>query len=139
MSPSVCVQSWSAPITMKKPIPARHASPAALHPLLHAESAVPRHHRVQTRDLLQTQLARTRRQVARRLGVSRQTVGRWLAAYAVGGSTRMLTIAKAPGQPPVRSPAIRQARRERLAPPEGFASDTALWPWLQHEDGLSIA
>jgi transposase len=51
----------------------------------------------------------------------------------------MLTIAKAPGQPPLLSPAIRQALRERLAQPDGFASYKAIWQWLQHEYGLSIA
>jgi transposase len=124
---------------MKKPIPAIHESPEELHQLLHAESDVQRHQRVQTLYLLQTQQASTRRQVARLLGVSRNTVGRWLAAYAVGGITRMLTIAKAPGKPPLLSPAIRQALRERLAQPDGFASYKALWQWLQHEYGLSIA
>jgi transposase len=124
---------------MKRPIPAIHEPPEALQQLLHAESDVQRHQRLQTLSLLQTQQARTRRQVARLLGVSRNTVGRWLAAYAAGGVARMLTIAKAPGKPPLLSPAIRPALRERLAQPDGFASDKAIWQWLQHEYGLSIA
>src|SRR6266511_1625240 len=33
----------------------------------------------------------------------------------------------------------RQALRERLAQPEGFASYKAIWQWLQHDYGLSIA
>jgi transposase len=76
--------------------------------------------------------------VARWLGVSRHTVGRWLAAYQAGGVARMLAIATAPGQAPLLSPAIRHALHARLAQPDGFASDTALWPWLQHDDGLSM-
>jgi len=54
-----------------------------------------------TSPLFQTQPARTRRQVARLLGVNRDTVGRWLAAYAQGGIPQMLTIAKAPGKLPL--------------------------------------
>jgi hypothetical protein len=52
---------------------------------------------------------------------------------------RMLTVAKAPGNAPLLSPAMRQALRERLAPPDGCASDQAIWPWLQYEYGLAIA
>ena len=124
---------------MKKPMSAINETPEALQRLLHTESDVQRHQRLQTLYLVQTQQARTRRQVARLLGVSRNTVGRWLAAYEAGGLARMLTIAKAPGTAPRLSPAIRQALRERLAQPDGFASYKAIWQWLQHEYGLSIA
>jgi hypothetical protein len=65
---------------MQKPIPAIHATPEALQQLLHTESEVQKHQRVQALYALQTQQARTRKQVARLLGVSRNTVGRWLAA-----------------------------------------------------------
>lgn len=124
---------------MKMPIPAINETPEELQRLLHIESDVQRHQRLQALYLLQTQQARTRRQVARLLGVSRNTVGRWLAAYAAGGVGRMLTIAKAPGKAPLLSPAIRQALCERLAQPDGFASYKAIWQWLQHEYDLSIA
>jgi transposase len=89
---------------MKTPIPTIYEPSEALQRLLHTESDVQRHQRLQTLYLLQTQQARTRRQVARLLGVSRNTVGRWLAAYAAGGIARMLTIAKAPGKAPLLSP-----------------------------------
>jgi transposase len=124
---------------MKKPIPAIHETPEVLQRLLHSESDVQRHQRLQTLYLVQTQQARTRRQVARLLGVSRNTVGRWLAAYEAGGVAGMLTIAKAPGKAPLLSPGIRQALRERLAQPDGFASYKAIWQWLQQDYGLSIA
>jgi hypothetical protein len=51
----------------------------------------------------------------------------------------MLTLAKAPGKPPLRSEAIRHALRDRFAQPEGFASDQAIWPWLRPEEGLAMA
>jgi transposase len=136
---NVRVQSWSELIAMKKPIPTIYEPSEELQRLLHTESDVQRHQRLQMLYLLMIQQARTRRQVARLLGVSRNTVGCWLAAYAAGGVARMLTIAKAPGKAPLLSPAIRQALRERLAQPDGFASYKAIWQWLQHEYGLSLA
>jgi transposase len=124
---------------MKTPLPTIYEPPEELQRLLHTESDVQLHQRLQALYLLQTRQAGTRRQVARLLGVSRNTVGRWLAAYAAGGIARMLMIAKAPGRAPLLSPAIRHALRERLAHPDGFASYKAIWQWLQHEYGLSIA
>jgi transposase len=50
-----------------------------------------------------------------------------------------LTIAKAPGTVPLVSPAIRQALRDRLAQPDGFASYKAIWQWLHREHGLALA
>ena len=77
--------------------------------------------------------------MAHLLGVSRDTVGRWLDAYARGGVPRMLTIAKAPGKPARLSAAMQQGLRERLAQSQGFASYKAIWQWLGQEYGVSIA
>ena len=65
---------------MHIPMPPIHDTPAALQRRLKAERDAPKHPRVQALYLLQTQQARTRRQVARLLGVHREPVGRWLAA-----------------------------------------------------------
>src|SRR5262245_6503190 len=124
---------------MKRPIPPIHETPAALQRRLKAERDAPKQPRLHALDLLQTQQVRTRRQVARLLGVNRDTVGRWLTAYAQGGMPQMLTIGKAPGKPPLLSEAMRQALRDRLAQPQGFASYKAIWQWLRQEYGLAIA
>jgi transposase len=124
---------------MKTPMPPIHETPEALKALLSVEGDAQRYQRLQALYLLQTQQARTRRQVAHLLGVHRETVGRWLAAYTAGGLPRLLTIAKAPGKVPLLSPAMQQALRERLRQPPGFASYKAIWHWLQHEYGLAIA
>ncbi len=124
---------------MKKPIPPIAETSEELHQLLRRAEDAQKHQRLQALYLLQTQQARTRHQVARLLGVSRNTVGRWLAAYARGGVAQLLTIAKAPGKAPLVSPALRQALRQRLAHPEGFASYKAIWQWLQQDYGLSLA
>jgi transposase len=126
-------------LAMKTPMPPIHETPEELKALLTAESDAQKYQRLQALYLLQTQQARTRRQVAHLLGVHRETVGRWLAAYATGGLPQMLTIAKAPGKVPLLSPAMQQALRDCLSQPHGFASYKAIWQWLQHEYGLSIA
>ena len=124
---------------MKTPIPPIYETAEELKGLLTAERDAQKHQRLQALYFLQTQQARTRRQVAQLLGVSRNTVSRWLAAYETGGRAKMLTIAKAPGKVPLVSPAIQEALRQRLAHPAGFASYKAIWQWLQHDYGLSIA
>jgi transposase len=108
-----CPSSGLEQIAMKKPLPLLHDTPAALQQLLRAERDAPRQQRVQALSRLRTRQARTRLQVARLLGVNRATVGRWLVAYAQGGIPQMLTMAKAPGKPPLLSEAMRQALRER--------------------------
>jgi transposase len=124
---------------MKTPIPPIHETPAELKALLTDERDAQKHQRLQALYLLQTQQARTRRQVARLLGVNRDTVGRWLTAYASGGLAQMLTIAKAPGKAPLLSPAMQRALRDRLTQPHGFATYKAIWQWLRQEYGLAIA
>jgi transposase len=124
---------------MKQPIPPINETPEELKRLLNAEREAQKRHRLQALYLLQTQQARTRRQVAQLLGVNRDTVGRWLAAYTRGGIPQMLTIAKAPGKPPLLSEAIQQALRDRVAQPQGFASYKAIWHWLQQEYGVPLA
>jgi transposase len=124
---------------MKTPLPPIRETPEELKALLSAEHDAHKHQRLQALYLLQIQQASTRRQVAHLLGVSRDTVGRWLAAYATGGLRQMLTIAKAPGKAPLLSPEVQQVLRQRLAHSAGFASYKAVWQWLQQEYGLSIA
>jgi transposase len=124
---------------MNTPLPPIHETPEELKQLLRAEREAQKHQRLHALSLLQTQQARTRRQGAPWLGVNRETVGRWLAAYAAGGIPQLLTIAKAPGKPPLVSEAMRHALRERLAQPQGVASDKALWPWLRQEFGVPLA
>jgi transposase len=124
---------------MKKPLPPIQETPTELQQLLRATRDARHQQRVQALYLLRTQQARTRLQVARLLGVNRDTVGRWLVAYTQGGLPQLLTIAKAPGKPPLLSEAMRQALRERLAQPQGFASYKSIWQWLRQDYGLTIA
>jgi hypothetical protein len=118
---------------MTTPLPPSHETPAALHQWLRAERDAQRPQRVQALSLFRTRQARTRLQVARLLGGNRDPVGRWLVAYAQGGIAQLLTIAQAPGTPPLPSEAMRQALRERFAQPQGWASYQAIWHGLRQE------
>jgi uncharacterized protein YqiB (DUF1249 family) len=64
---------------MNTPLPPIHDTPRALQALLSEAREAQQHRRLQARYRLPTEPARTRRQVARRLGVPRDPVGRWLA------------------------------------------------------------
>lgn len=126
-------------MAMKTPIPPIHETAGELRRRLPAERDAPRQPRLQALYLLQTQHARTRRQVAPRLGGKRDPVGRWRATSARGGIPPRLTSAKAPGTPPRRSEGMRPALQERLAQPQGWGSYQAMWPWLRQEFGVPRA
>ena len=68
--------SQARAIAMKTPIPRLDETPVELKRLLDAETDARQHPRVQALYPLQTQQARTRRQLAWLLGVTRNTVGR---------------------------------------------------------------
>jgi hypothetical protein len=111
---------------MNTPLPALDETPEALKRRL---SAAPAGHHSQRVP------ARTRRQVARRRGISRQPVGRWRAASETGGGRRMSLVAQAPGNVPPVPHTGQDALRQRRAPPAGCARAKALGPWLPSEDG----
>jgi hypothetical protein len=116
---------------MTPPLPPLHETPAALKALLTDEGDAQKPQRLQALSRLQTQQARTRRQVARRRGVQRATVGRWLTASASGGLAERRTMANAPGKAPLWSPPRQRARRDRLTPPHGVVSDHAVGQGLR--------
>ena len=116
---------------MNTPRPSIDETPEALNALLTAEREARTYQRLQALSGLPTQHARARRQVARRLGVHRETVGRWLAASARGGLPQRLTMAQAPGTVPRFTSAMQPALRDRLSPPHSCGSDHAVWQWVR--------
>jgi hypothetical protein len=124
---------------MKQPLPPIHDTPEALKRVLAAERDAQKQQRLQALSPLQSQQARPRLHLARRLGVSRHPVGRWLAASETGGVPQLLTMAKAPGQVPLVSEVRREALCQRLADPGGGARDQASWHWLRQDDGGPLA
>ena len=83
---------------MGRPIPPIGETAAALKRRMQREGEVGKRQRVHALYLLQSGEATTRQEVAKQLGVHRNTVGTWLKQYAAGGLDGLLTIGKAPGR-----------------------------------------
>lgn len=91
-----------------------------------------------TKQLLVNQEAHDRQDVASLLGVHRNTVGRWLTAYASGGLDTLLEIRSAPGKPLSLSPEVLASLEQALHQPSGFASYEALRQWLRQTHQVEL-
>jgi transposase len=88
--------------------------------------------------LLVTRQAQDRQDVARLLGVHRNTIGRWLARYAAGGLDAVLATHSPPGKPVSLAPAVLASLEQALRRPEGFASYEALRHWVRQTHGVEV-
>lgn len=121
---------------MRRPLPEIGESLESLQELLAKTKDPPRKRRIHLLVLIRSGQVRSRDAAARHLGVHRNSVGEWLAAYEAGGLEQMLEIGKTgpkPGQK-VLSAAVLAALKERLQG-EGFASYGEVQQWLQREFG----
>ena len=82
--------------------------------------------------------AQTRQDVARLLGVSRTTVGRWLARYEAGGVVALLDMYVPPGTRPSLAPAILASIEQALQRPAGFGSYEALRQWVEQTHHVQV-
>lgn len=80
----------------------------------------------------------TRQEVAALLGVHRQTIGRWMADYAVGGLSALLDIYVSNGKPPSIPAPVLADLEHQLRRPEGFASYEAMRLWLVETHQITI-
>jgi transposase len=94
--------------------------------------------RLQMRYLLASGQAHTRQDVARLLGVHRNTIGRWLALYTVGGLDALLALYVHAGKPLPLPPDVLAAVAQVLQQPAGFASYEALRQWVRHAQHLDV-
>jgi transposase len=94
--------------------------------------------RLQMLYLLASGQAHTRQDVARLLGVHRNTVGRWLALYATGGLDSLLATYVPAGKPVSLAPAVLASLEQALRRPEGFASYEALRQWVRRTHGVQV-
>ena len=78
--------------------------------------------RLQMLYLLASGQAQTRQDVARLLGVHRNTIGHWLAIYATGGLAALLAVYVPAGKPISLSPGVLASIEQALQEPAGFAS-----------------
>jgi transposase len=123
---------------MRNAIPAIHEEVAALKERLRHAHDGHKKPRVQMLSLLATRQARDRQEVARLLGVHRNTISRWLARYAVGGLDALLATYVPAGKPVSLAPAVLASLEQALRRPAGFASYEALRQWVRRTHGVEV-
>jgi transposase len=123
---------------MRNAIPPIHEEVAALKERLQHEHDGHKKPRLQMLYLLVSQQAHTRQDVARLLGVHRNTISRWLATYAAGGLEALLATYTPVGKPVSLAPAVLASLEQALRRPEGFASYEALRRWLRQMHGVEV-
>lgn len=123
---------------MRNPIPTIHEEVAALKARLHHEHDGHRKPRLQMLYLLASQQAHTRQDVARLLGVHRNTVSRWLAVYAASGLEALLATYIPMGKPVSLGPAVLAGLEQAVRRPAGFASYEALRRWVRQTHGVEV-
>ena len=88
--------------------------------------------------LIASRQVRSRSQLALVLGITRNTVARWLASYHQGGLPALLDLYVPQGKAPPLSPLQLEHLRARLAHPDGFASYGEIQQWIHDTLGVSM-
>ncbi len=94
--------------------------------------------RLQMLYLLASEGAHTRQDVAQLLGVSRNTIGRWLALYETGGVAALLRISKPAGKHPSLAPEVLASIEQALRQPSGFGSYEELRQWVERTHQIQV-
>lgn len=123
---------------MRKALPVIHEPVTDLKQRLRQEPDRRKQVRLQMLYLLATAQATTRHEVARMLGLSRNTVGHWLADYEQGGLAGLLTRYVAPGKAPSLAPDVLASIEAAVRHPRGFASYVDLQRWVEHTHGVKV-
>ena len=123
---------------MRNSVPPIREDEATLKQRLQQEHDGHKKPRLQMLYLLATRQAQDRQDVARLLGVHRNTIGRWLARYAAGGMDSLLATYVPPGKPISLAPAVLASLEQVLRRPEGFASYEVLRQWVAQTHGVQI-
>ncbi len=94
--------------------------------------------RLPMRYLLVIGHAHTRQQLAPLVGISRNTVGHWLALYEAGGLPAFLNVYVPPGKPPSRAPEVLASLEQAVRQPDGFAWYEELRQWIQQTHQVQV-
>jgi len=124
---------------MRRALPEVRESLEALKQLLTGTKDAKRKRRIHLLVLIASGEVRTRTAAAKHLGLHRNSIADWLAAYEARGLEGLLEIGK-PGVKPgqkVLKPAALNALEERLAG-EGFDSYGEVRQWLEREYGVAV-
>ena len=123
---------------MRNPVPPIREDEVALQQRLQHEHDSHKKPRLHMLYLLATRQAQDRQDVARLLGVHRNTIGRWLARYAAGGMDALLATYVPAGKPVSLAPAVLASLEQALHRPDGFASYEALRQWVRQTHGVEV-
>jgi transposase len=123
---------------MNNAIPVIHESADELKHLLARERHPSRHQRLHALYVVASGQARFRNDVARLLGGSRNTVGRWLDRYAQGGLDALLELYVPAGKAPALAPDQEAQLRQRLQQPDGFAGYGEAQQWIADTFGVEL-
>ena len=123
---------------MNKVIPRIQESADELKQLLSRERHPAKHQRLHALYLLASGQARFRGDVARLLGLDRNTVGRWLDQYTQGGLPALLALYVPAGKRKPLVPDQLAQLRQRLEDPQGFASYDEARQWIQDTFGVAL-
>jgi transposase len=94
--------------------------------------------RLQMLYLLASRQAHSRQDVARLLGVHRNTISRWLTLYATGGLAALLATYIPVGKPVSLAPAVLASPQQALHRADGFAPYEALRLWVRQTHGVEV-
>ncbi len=123
---------------MRRAMPPIAESAAALKQHLQCKHNGRKKPRLQMLYLLASRQAGTRQDVAQLLGVSRNTVGRWLTLYETGGLATLLDLYVPPGKRPSLAPEVLASIEQVLRRPNGFASYKELRHWVEQTHQVPI-
>ena len=123
---------------MRQAMPPMTAQAVDRQQRLHHAQKSHQQRRLTRRSLLASRQARERREVAHRLGLQRQTMGRWRVLDAAGGLAAWLATDVPAGTPGSRAPAVLASLEQPLRRPEGVASSEALRPWVRQTHGMAV-
>jgi transposase len=123
---------------MNKELPIITETIEDLKHMLRHQSDGRKRERLQALYLLQTHQVSSRTEVARLLGVNRDTVGRWLRDYVEGGIGTLLDLYRPTGKNPTICGEILRGLEEKLSCPEGFGSYDEIRVWLEETYKVSL-
>ena len=126
---------------MNKKIPEITERADELERMLHQTRDADKKLRLNMLFLLKSQKSKTRVAVAGSLGVSRNTIGRWLSQYEQGGMEALLKK-QSPGCPRGQrtlTEGVYESLKEKLKESRGFASYIDIRSWVEQEHGIEAS
>jgi len=110
-----------------------------LRKLIGSEEDEKKRTRLEALLLLQTGQARTRKEIAARLGVNRETVGDWIRAYEWGGRKRMLETDMGGGSQSSLPEEVVEGLKARLKEGTGFGKYEEIVRWVKEKYGCEAS